>query len=367
MVTLNIHRNIIIHVCLFSVIILLSYVIYILISESHPPKETKTELGGSYENTSTISSTTYKTRLWPRHITYTHYPLTISSPYVINSPNVCKNVKNLAFIAIVHTATDHFQRRRLIRETWANKNLFKSISTRIVFVFGLTKDKEVQALLENEQVIHGDIIQGDFLDHYHNLTHKGVLAFRWVSEYCSHAKLIVKVDDDIFVNPFLLIQDLLPSYKNVTRFMMGHLRRKGTSWIMRGETDKWYARKQLFKGYIYYPVPYCNGYFVLISPEIISALYRASALTPFFWVDDVYLYGLLPFKIGGVIHKDIRGYLSLSWSEGKLCYMNPKTCKLVAVNARQPELVEEMWMQILKHLSKQQRALINRDFIITRK
>ncbi|XP_055957974.1 beta-1,3-galactosyltransferase 1-like [Patella vulgata] len=367
MVTLNRHRKIIIYACLFSVAILLSYQIYIPISESYSAKETMKKLEGSNENISITNSSTYKTKSWPRHITHTHYPLTISSPYVINSPNVCKNVKNLAFITIVHTATDHFQRRRIIRETWANKNLFKSISTRIVFVFGLTKDTNVQALLENEQVIHGDIIQGDFLDHYHNLTHKGVLAFRWVSEYCSHAKVIVKVDDDIFMNPFLLIQNILPRYKNVTRFIMGHLRRQGTSWIMRGETDKWNVHKGQFQGYIYYPVPYPNGYFVLISPEIISALYHASALTPFFWVDDVYLYGLLPFMIGHVVHTDIREYLSLSSREGKLCYKNPKSCNLLAVNAGKPESVEEMWMQILKNLSEQQKALINSDFIITRK
>ncbi|XP_050416403.1 beta-1,3-galactosyltransferase 1 isoform X2 [Patella vulgata] len=295
----------------------------------------------------------------------TQYPLTVASPYIINSPNLCKNVTNLAFLTIVHTATDHFDRRRIIRETWANKKLFKNISSRIVFVFGLTRDPNIQALLENEQVVHGDIVQGDFLDHYHNLTHKGVLAFRWVSEYCNHSQIIVKIDDDVFLNPFLLLLNIIPKYKNKKRFMLCHVRKKGTSGIMRGKNYKWNVESDQFRGYKNYPVNYCNGYFVLISPDIISAMYRASWLTPFFWVDDVYLYGLLPSKIGHVTHEDIRSHMTLNMNTGKKCYADPKPCSLMVVNAWKPGAAEEMWMNILKKLTKEQKQLVNDDFLFT--
>ncbi|ESO93937.1 hypothetical protein LOTGIDRAFT_228644 [Lottia gigantea] len=295
----------------------------------------------------------------------TSYPLTINSPYVINSPDVCKNVKNLAFITIVHTATDHFDRRRLIRETFANKDLFKNVTSRIVFVFGLSPDITVQTLLENEQTIHGDIVQGDFLDTYHNLTHKGVLAFRWVSEYCNHSKLVVKIDDDMFLNPFSIVQDIIPKYANKKRFMLCHLRSKGTSGIMRGKKYKWHVENDQFKGYKSYPVSYCNGYFVIISPEIISPMYRASSFTPFFWVDDVYLYGLLPSKIGHVVHENIRGFLTLNMNHGIKCYAAKTPCPYIAVNAWQTTAVENLWRSTLEKLTKEQRALVNDRFLIT--
>ncbi|XP_041357661.1 beta-1,3-galactosyltransferase 1-like [Gigantopelta aegis] len=141
----------------------------------------------------------------------TLYPLTVESHYVINSPNVCTNVSNLKFLIIVHTSTDHFQRRRIMRETWANKNIFKTVNLRIVFFFGLTKVKATQDLIENESIVYGDVVQGNFLDTYHNLTHKGVLGVQVDSGLLSAGReMIVKVDDDVFLNVFYPPGKFLP-------------------------------------------------------------------------------------------------------------------------------------------------------------
>ncbi|KAK6183917.1 hypothetical protein SNE40_002327 [Patella caerulea] len=293
----------------------------------------------------------------------TLYPLTLSSPYLINSPNLCKNATNLMYVTIVHTATTHFTRRRIIRETWANTGLFRNISTRIVFVFGLTKDKNVQALLENEQVINGDIIQGDFLDHYHNLTHKGVLALRWVSEYCNNSRIIVKVDDDIFMNPFLLLQNILPKYENKKRFILCRSRRPGTAFIFRGKWQKWSVHKDEFKGYGFYPHQDCMGFFVIISADIIESLYQAAYLAPFFWIDDVYLFGILPSKIGNVTHTDIRDTFT-GITHGKKCYTNPQSCNAMVIMAHNLEETKEVWINIMKHLTNEQKSMINDDYLL---
>lgn len=52
---------------------------------------------------------------------------------------------------------------------------------------------------------YGDIVQEDFVDSYRNLTHKAIMALRWVSQNCQNAKLILKADDDIFINIFKLV------------------------------------------------------------------------------------------------------------------------------------------------------------------
>ncbi|KAK6173714.1 hypothetical protein SNE40_017120 [Patella caerulea] len=296
----------------------------------------------------------------------TLYPLTLTNPYVMNNPNLCKNTTNLAFLTIVHTATNHFERRRLMRETWANKNLFKNISTRIVFMLGLTGNKTVQKLLENEQAKHADMVQGEFLDSYHNLTHKGVLAFRWIHEYCKHSKMIVKVDDDVFLNPFVFVQDLMPKYKDEERFVLCHKRPVGTSGIMRVSSAKWFVKADKFRGYKTFPIVHCFGFFVVISPDIIQSLYQASCFTPFFWIDDVYLYGMLPFQIGHVKHENVPEGATGYGGDAKMCVTNSSFCRfLLYGDVRDVSVGKKLWIGILKGLTKEQKELVNRDYILT--
>ena len=282
----------------------------------------------------------------------TLYPLTSESPYVINNPNICTNVSNLKFLIIVHSSTYHFQRRRIIRETWGNKNIFKSVNLRIVFFLGLTINKTTQELIENESVVYGDVVQGNFLDSYHNLTHKGVLAYRWIEEFCQQAEMIVKVDDDVFVNVFILLETYYPKLKSNTRYIMCHFVRKDKSKIHRKKT-KWVVNNSLFRGYSYYPVAHCLGYFVLISRDLIRPMYKASYFTPFFWVDDVYLYGQLPNQVGGVKFADIRYKLAKHTHMGLKCYFDTKKCLYLAVIAWQRDkgLFHDLWYSALSQMS----------------
>jgi len=50
------------------------------------------------------------------------------------------------------------------------------------------------------------ILKENFVDTYHNLTYKGIAALRWIDQHCSHAKFVLKTDDDIFVNMFSLLR-----------------------------------------------------------------------------------------------------------------------------------------------------------------
>ena len=65
---------------------------------------------------------------------------------------------------------------------------------------GNSDDKEKQKKLNEESEKYGDIIQGDFLDTYHNLSYKGVMGHLWVSEFCEQAEFMIKTDDDWFVD-----------------------------------------------------------------------------------------------------------------------------------------------------------------------
>ena len=54
--------------------------------------------------------------------------------------------------------------------------------------------------IQNEHLLYGDIVQGDFVDTYRNLSLKAVVGNLWVSKFCSQAEFVVKTDDDMFVD-----------------------------------------------------------------------------------------------------------------------------------------------------------------------
>ena len=292
----------------------------------------------------------------------TLYPLTLESPYVINSPNVCRGVWPLHVLVVVHSSTTNFQRRRLIRETWASKHVMTTRNLRVLFVLGLTAKAAVQAQIEVERVVYEDLIQGAFRDTYHNLTHKGVLAYRWIHEHCPQAQLILKVDDDMFINPFLFYEVYFPRFSRQRRTIACHVRPKNTSPIER-KKGKWVVMEDEFRGYRFYPFPYCNGYVVIITPEIITALYKAAYATPFFWVDDVYLFGLLANKVGQVTHVDIRRNMTLKLPTGLACYRQ-LNCTLLAVTVWQEAAYHEIWRLALAQLSPSMKPHINPVYLI---
>ena len=106
----------------------------------------------------------------------------------------------------VHTSPDNYKRRLSIRETWAKRSMFRDI--RIVFMMGRTESTKTSEMILLENGIYGDLVQEDFIDSYRNLTYKGIMAMKWISEYCPKAKFILKVDDDIITNTFIILKHL---------------------------------------------------------------------------------------------------------------------------------------------------------------
>jgi hypothetical protein len=122
------------------------------------------------------------------------------------------NKQNVFLIVYVHSAPDNFKRRMSMRETWQRRSMFRNV--RFVFMMGYAK--QAQGKLKLEAEIYKDIVQEDFIDAYRNITYKGIMAMKWISQYCSHARYILKVDDDIIANFFKLLRHL----KSLTKHKM---------------------------------------------------------------------------------------------------------------------------------------------------
>ena len=92
--------------------------------------------------------------------------------------------------------------RDVIRSSWGRPSI-PSVRTRLAFMLGLPHgpgERALQRSLETEARRHQDIVQGNVLDTYRNLTFKSVMGHLWVSQFCRQAELVVKADDDIYVD-----------------------------------------------------------------------------------------------------------------------------------------------------------------------
>ena len=163
-------------------------------------------------------------------------------------------------------------------------------------------DRVFAEQFKKENDAFGDIIQGPFVDSYRNLTLKGVMGLRWMSLHCRKVKAVVHIDDDVFFNIFWFVLYWLPrigsqpSYQHVIG--CSHIP-KGKKKIERTES-RWIVDESEFRNQTHYPLDHCLGIFTVMSGHMIQPLLAAARVNPTFWVDDVYLYGMLPHTVGGV-------------------------------------------------------------------
>ncbi|XP_041347575.1 beta-1,3-galactosyltransferase 1-like [Gigantopelta aegis] len=232
--------------------------------------------------------------------------------YLLNPETFC-NKKDIYIITYVHSAPSNFEKRDAIRQTWGKRKYYLNKRVELVFILGQVADTEVMTSVRNESDIHGDIVQEDFVDSYRNLTYKAIAGLKWVSTFCRQAVYVLKTDDDIFVNLYVFIRYILSTVEfryGMTRLILCHV------WVnmgvIRKQQSKWYLSRDDFSP-DFFP-PYCSGSAYLMSPDVTEAMYRLSLTTNMFWVDDVYITGLLiqnlnithrPFNTGYIFYPSL--------------------------------------------------------------
>jgi len=276
--------------------------------------------------------------------------------YIINSPNVCAGDQEIYVIAYVHTAPDHYKRRVVIRQTWGDASYY-DVGIRVVFVMGAADNAsyDVQRALEFEAAQYGDIVQEDFLDTYRNLTYKGVAALRWIARYCARARYVLKTDDDIFVNAFNLLRHLARLDR------VGVTRAPGAApvppnglllclvWytmkVMR--TGKWKVSKEEWPEDSY--PTYCSGSAFIMTTDVAVAMHRASYDVPFFWVDDFYITGLLPLKLGPSVvrHSQFISSYVLNGRQLEEKFTGPQWYQYVFSHVHNLNAIQAVWKTVV--------------------
>lgn len=98
----------------------------------------------------------------------------------MNNVSVCTTASdngNPSTIIMVHTARSHFQQRYAIRNTWGSIKIFKKWHLHLIFLLGSDPMSSLgfDARLSNESNEHGDMIMGNFIDSYGNLSYKHLM------------------------------------------------------------------------------------------------------------------------------------------------------------------------------------------------
>ena len=244
-------------------------------------------------------------------------PLTVNKDFLVTPTNLCPLDTPLDYLVMVHTAVGNTDRRQGIRDTYGQV-LFKQPVGRVVFLLGTTENQTLTQIVRKEAATYNDVVVGDFHDSYHNLTLKGVAGLKWTNEFCPGVKMVIKVDDDVFVNIFKLVRFMAPPFINKTRQLKCLFHPAWTKAVMR-DGSKWNVDKSEFKGVQHFPIDHCDGFFVMISGDLIQPLLEAASVVPFFWIDDVYLFGLLPYTIGDVDIVSCLDHLTFSTGDASTC------------------------------------------------
>lgn len=144
--------------------------------------------------------------------------------------------------------------------------------------------------------MYDDIVQGNFLDAYRNMTYKHVMALKWFTYHCPEAKYILKADDDVFVNTPALY-DVLETATQRRRLLFCQEIQKAP--VKRTHRSKWYVSIPEYRNK-YYP-SHCPGYSIIYTPDVAFLLYREAQQQPYFWIDDVHMTGTIAQRINATI------------------------------------------------------------------
>ncbi|VDM67388.1 unnamed protein product [Strongylus vulgaris] len=156
----------------------------------------------------------------------------------------------------------------------------------VIFPIGLLRNTSESKRLEEENNVFGDILQGDYVDSYRNLSLKSLSALRYIAVAYPKVKAILKMDDDVAWN--------VPKVANYINYILPRsisCHKYESDPPIRDKTSKW------FTAYSEYPEEkfpqYCNGAAYILHGTALQPMFRKVTKLRFFWIDDVFITGLL--------------------------------------------------------------------------
>ncbi|XP_053536480.1 N-acetyllactosaminide beta-1,3-N-acetylglucosaminyltransferase 3 isoform X1 [Ictalurus punctatus] len=232
-------------------------------------------------------------------------------PMLLTVPNKCTIPKRSGepFILLtIKSSPENYERRSVLRKTWAAERLQNGMWIRTVFLTGTTgtgfKKQRLNKLLKLENTKYQDILQWDFTDSFYNLTLKQVLFLDWMQNWCPTADFLFNGDDDVFANTDNMVEFLKEQRDNngSKHLYIGQL--VLTSPPVRNKNSKYFIPELIEKAKVY--APYCSGGGYLYSRFTARTILQMSQSITLMPIDDVYMgmclqrAGLRPMNHRGV-------------------------------------------------------------------
>uniref|UniRef100_A0A3P8SE01 Hexosyltransferase n=1 Tax=Amphiprion percula TaxID=161767 RepID=A0A3P8SE01_AMPPE len=202
-------------------------------------------------------------------------------------------------LLIIKSSPVNYDRREVLRKTWAKERLQNGVWIRRLFISGTRGDgyekKRLNKLLKLEQRENNDILQWDFSDTFYNLTLKQILFLEWMDRNCPHVRFLFNGDDDVLGHTDNMVAYLknLKDNDGGKHLFTGHL----IQYVgpVRSPGTKYYIPVQVQESE-FYP-PYCGGGGFLLSGYTAHVIYSMSHTITILPIDDVYM-GMCMAKAG---------------------------------------------------------------------
>ena len=237
--------------------------------------------------------------------------------YVYTNITATISVKNLCMdkpdiVGYVLTRAGDFKRRDVIRRTYGRIKEYNDTHVTLLFVLGTTDTKEMQQGIQEEADKYNDVIQMNVSDAYRLLAPRNLNAMKWIVDHCAHAQMFFKVDDDVFVNMYRLVE-FYPRWIEL-KDSEDQFYCKTHEYVQPERTrTKWRVTMEEYSGHLY--PTYCHGSAEIFSRGVVQRIYDVTNSTDFFWIDDVFVTGILrqKAKVGITHFYPNFGRASLMW------------------------------------------------------
>ena len=231
--------------------------------------------------------------------------------------------------------------REAVRNTWGQRDLVPNLKIIKLFFVGVLEGEEGE--IAGENVNHGDIVMMDFLDSYRNLTVKTMMMMNWIAINCQSASYAMKIDADIFLNIYYLI-NFLP-FPATNNYITGSVINDGMP--RRAENSKWYLSKDIYPDSTF--PPYVSGAAYVFSTDLAAKISLVSRFVRPIPLEDVYV-GLC-LKILGVRPVYGRGmfWLRNLFEVRHLNYNRCTFAKLIIITDFSPTELLKTWPDFQKN------------------
>ncbi|UXI18676.1 Fat-like cadherin-related tumor suppressor-like protein [Sarcoptes scabiei] len=211
--------------------------------------------------------------------------LSLTNQVVINQRDCYPNETPIFVHTAAATNGKYFQRRQVIRRTWAREA--SKYNMRVLFVMGVPKDLSIERSLKAEADLNHDLLQFNFVENYYNLTLKAISLLKWSYRHCSQSLYMVKTDDDVVLNMPMLYQ--LVKQRKIPSGLTGLVM---TTPANREQGHKWHMPEHLYPKNSY---EFLAGFSYLLSMDKLKSFLKTIVTYPgpILDIDDLFLTGIV--------------------------------------------------------------------------